>query len=83
MRTHGGVRLFSRLLREALVVVSGSAEHGALPEGRASSGLACGWLGGLAEAREQRERVEVDGDGAVGERLLEGDAYEAVGTVRD
>jgi hypothetical protein len=34
---------------------------------------------GGGEAAEQGEGVEVDGDGAVAERLLEGDAHEAVG----
>jgi hypothetical protein len=31
------------------------------------------------EAAEQGERVEVDGDGAVAERLLQGDSDEAIG----
>jgi hypothetical protein len=39
----------NRLLREELVVVRGSAEHAALPEGGASGRLSSGWLGGLTE----------------------------------
>jgi hypothetical protein len=35
------------------------------------------------EAAEERERVHVDSDGAVGEGALEGDAHEAVGARLD
>jgi hypothetical protein len=32
------------------------------------------------EAAEQRQRVEVDGDGAITERLLQRDAHQSIGT---
>jgi hypothetical protein len=37
------------------------------------------WRYGRGEAAQQRERVEVDGDGAVAERLLQDDAHEPLG----